>query len=480
MKIWVLFFFDVDGDGDEDLYVVSGGTGLPPMNTFYADRLYINENGRFRQHLGALPDIRICGSKVAACDFDQDGDLDLFVGARIDLERYPLPAKSYLLRNESDEKGVHFVNITDEMDNSLEEFGLISDALWSDFDQDGWFDLILCGEWMPVTIFKNEEGILKNITPETGLEPYSGWWNSVAGADFDQDGDMDYVVGNLGLNSRFKASLEEPMRVIAKDFDANGKIDPIITYYLDHKDYPIYDRDQLFRQLPNLRKNLPLYQDYARAQIHEILNASDLSNAYVRESAYMASAYLKNDGNGHFEFTALPIEAQLAPIFGILATDYNEDGLPDILLSGNSYASDAETGRYDASFGVLLLGQGDGTFQPLSSVESGYFVKGDSKGTALLTLADGNRLVLTAINSGSLQAHEFNTEAKKEFKLKSDDASATLTFENGRSERREFTYGNSYLSQSTRRLLIPEKVTSITITSFRGAERKISLTENHK
>ena len=259
--------FDADGDGDDDLYVVSGGTGLPPGNPFYKDRLYVNNgNGVFSPVKDALPETGVCGSQVTASDFDKDGDLDLFVCGRIKLENYPYSERSFLLRNDS--KGpndIQFTDITIENAADLQYPGLVSSALWTDYDLDGWMDLILTGEWMPISVFKNIEGRFENRTSDSGLKDYTGWWNSIAGADFDKDGDIDYVVGNHGLNSRFKVSQDQPMQIIAKDFDKNGYIDPICSYYVQGKNYPIYHRNLMLRQMPFLKSRYNTYENYARA-----------------------------------------------------------------------------------------------------------------------------------------------------------------------------------------------------------------------
>ena len=254
-------FFDADGDGDQDLYVVSGGSGLPPGNQFYADRLYINNGkGEFVMDKSALPDNRVCGSQVTACDFDKDGDLDLFVCGRVDLEHYPIPPRSFLLRNDSKGSDIHFTDVTSQICPDLERPGLIASALWTDFNKDGWTDLILAGEWMPLTFFKNDHGKLVNVTSTTGLEKYTGWWNSITAADFDKDGDIDYVAGNLGLNTQYKVSQDQPMQITAKDFDMNGTIDPVCSYYVQGKSYPIYPRNLLLTQIPSLQNKFKTYE----------------------------------------------------------------------------------------------------------------------------------------------------------------------------------------------------------------------------
>ena len=425
--------FDADGDGDNDLYVVSGGSGLPPGNAFYADRLYINDgNGNFKPDKNALPDERVCGSQVTAADFDRDGDLDLFVCGRINLENYPIPPRSSLLRNDSKGSDIRFTDITESVSKDLVKPGLLASALWTDFNKDGWPDLILAGEWMPLTFFKNEMGKLINVTSQAGLEKYTGWWNSITPCDFDKDGDIDYVAGNLGLNTEYKVSQEEPMRIIAKDFDRNGSLDPICTYYVQGKSYPIYHRNLLIEQIPSLKNKFKTYGEYARATFNDIFPESDLNDAYIRDCRYSESAWIENTGNGTFKMHALPPEAQISPVFGILSGDYNSDGNPDILLTGNSYSSNVFTGQYDALIGLLLAGDGKGGFAAVPGRESGFFADGDAKGMAELTLKDGSSLVLVARNADSLKVIRTLKTPQKNIRVRNNEVSAELTYKNGR------------------------------------------------
>jgi hypothetical protein len=378
------------------------------------------------------------------------------------------------LRNDSElSGGISFTDVTTEAAEGLQLIGLVSSALWTDFDLDGWTDLILAGEWMPVTIFQNMEGRLVNITESSGLEEYTGWWNSLTGADFDKDGDIDYVAGNHGLNTRFKVSQEQPMRIVAKDFDKNGYIDPVCSYYVQGKSYPIYHRNIMMEQLPFIQVKYKEYEDYARATMDDIFNEEQLAGAYVADSRYLNSAYIENKGNGSFEVRSLPIEAQFAPVFGILANDYNGDGNCDILLSGNSYSSNVEDGQYDAFIGLYLEGDGKGNFNPVPGRQSGFFVDGDAKGMAELTMMDGSTLILAAQNSGKMKVYEAGDAIREMIRLNRDDASAKIHYETGEVEHREFYYGSGYLSSSSRVCRIPSNVTSINIASYTGETRAI-------
>ena len=467
-------FFDADNDDDPDLYVVSGGAGLPSGSPSYQDRLYINDGqGRFTLSARALPNVNACGSLVTAADYDRDGDLDLFVGGRLDLENYPLPGRSYLLRNDSDaSQGIRFTDVTRQVSPSLEKAGLIAAALWTDYDQDGWVDLVLVGEWMPITFFKNEEGKFIDVTSDTGLKKYTGWWNSLCGSDFDKDGDIDYVAGNLGLNTPYQVSQDHPMQIMAKDFDHNGAIDPICTYYVQGENYPMYNRDLLISQLPQLKKKFTSYHAYATASISDIFSEEEMEDAYVVDSRYHESSYIENKGDGTYSVYPLPIEAQFSPVFGLLANDYNQDGHTDLLVAGNSYDVNAETGQYDAAVGLFLSGDGRGGFSSVLGRESGFFVDGDVKGMAELIKNDGSNLIVVAQNSDSLQA--FSTTGKTHVvHLEKNDAFAELYYEKGRIERREFYYGSGYLSQSSRICTVPEGVVSLKITKYSGEVREV-------
>jgi len=471
-----VLFFDADGDGDQDLYLASGGSGLPPDNPMYADRLFTNTGqGKFMITQNALPDLRVCNSQVSAADFDRDGDLDLFVCGRVDFAKYPLPPRSCLLRNDSHGKTIKFTDVTVSAGKELERPGLIASALWSDFDRDGWMDLILAGEWMPLTFFRNTKGNFINVTSSTGLEQLTGWWNSIVAADFDKDGDMDYAAGNLGLNAQYKVSQSQPMRIMAGDLDKNGTMDPVCSYFVQDVSYPIYHRNILLAQIPSLRNRIKTYEDYAKATMEDLFPDNTLKDAYTRDCRYFESAWIENMGDGTFQAHALPVEAQTAPIYGMLAGDYNFDGHTDLLLAGNSYSSNVYDGQYDAFTGLMLEGNGKGDFFPVPSRESGFFADGDVKGMAELVMNDGSSLVLVGQNSGYLKVFRNEGTKLKVIRLRNDDVTADLTFESGETEHREFFYGSGYLSESSRAIRVPAGVISVTINNFKGESRKLSI-----
>lgn len=468
-------FFDADADGDEDLYVVSGGTGLPPGNPFYADRLFIN-NGRGDFNLldNALPSNGVCGSQVTAADFDKDGDLDLFVCGRVELEKYPIPPRSYLLQNDSDGSDVRFTDVTVSKGEGLENPGLISAALWSDFNGDGWTDLIIAGEWMPIRFYQNIRGVLQDVSGETGLEDYPGWWNSLAAADFDQDGDIDYVAGNMGLNTRFKVSQDQPMRIMAKDFDMNGILDPVTSYYVQGKSYPTNHRNLMMSQLPYLRKKFKTYEDYARASMSDLFTEEEISDAYTAECKWLESSYIENSGDGSFRIRPLPVETQFAPVFGMLASDYNLDGNTDLLLVGNFHSSNVEDGQHDAFKGLYLEGDGRGNFIPLFPRESGFFVDGDAKGMAEIRNPDGNTLILVAQNAGEMKAFKAGSPNRQGIRLKRDEVRAEIQYDSGKTGYLEFYYGSGYLSHSSRVCHLPENAVKVSIITYTGEIREIS------
>ncbi len=473
-----VLFFDADTDSDLDLYLASGGSGLTPDNPIYADRLFINlGKGAFIAARNAIPEVRVCNAQVSAADYDRDGDLDLFVCGRVDFARYPMPPRSVLLRNDSRGTDIKFTDVTGSAAKDLEKPGLVSAALWTDFDRDGWTDLILAGEWMPLTFFRNNQGNLVNVTSATGLENYTGWWNSLTAADFDKDGDTDYAAGNLGLNTQYKVSQQQPMRIVARDFDRNGTLDPVCSYYVQGKSYPIYHRNLLLSQIPSLKNRFKTYEDYARATMEDIFPPEAMKDAYIRDCRFFESAWIENLGNATFRIHALPTEAQFAPVFGMLAEDFDADGNADLLITGNSYSSNVYDGQYDASIGLYLKGDGHGAFVPVPGRESGFFVDGDAKGLAELVMADGSSLILAARNSGYLKVYRNARPQGQVIRLRNDDACADLTFGNGVKEHREFYYGSGYLSQSSRAFRVPEGVTSFTITTYKGETRKVGLTD---
>ena len=396
---------DADGDKDPDLYVVSGGNEYIANTKNYQDRLYFNDGkGNFTKDTAALPKEYVSGSVVTACDFDRDGDLDLFVGGRVVPGSYSYTPESFLLQNNGKGK---FTNITGAAGAGLKNIGMVTAALWTDFDNDGWVDLILTGEWMPVAIFKNEQGILRQLHKNPLLDEATGWWNCLQPGDFDNDGDIDYVVGNLGLNNKFNVSLKAPLMVYAKDFDGNGYVESILSYYLNGLQYTLAGRDQVASVLPSVKKKFDTYTKFADAKFDEIFTPADLKNSVVHDVTTFGSVYIENKGAGIFKMHPLPMQAQFSTVRTMQAGDFNGDGNLDVLLAGNDYGADFMIGRYDAGRGLLLTGNGKGGFYPLSENASGLAFSGQVTSSAFINIK-GQRCLLAAINSGYLQVYRLN------------------------------------------------------------------------
>lgn len=469
-------FFDADGDGDQDLYVVSGGNTAAPESKIsnYQDRLYLNDgNGNFEWAKDALPDVQVSGSVVTASDYDQDGDLDLFVGGRWIPREYPRPPRSLLLRNDSSEDNAQFTDVTKEAAPALAKVGLVTDALWTDFNNDQEIDLLVVGEWMPITFFENQGGQFENVTSEMGLPETSGWWNSIVSGDFDRDGDTDYVAGNLGLNTRYEASPEEPVRVHAKDFDNNGSIDPVITRYMGGTAYPAHGRRELTDKINTLFARTPSQQIYAGATFDDLFREEELEGAYVAEAARFETSYLEHQDDGTFAIRDLPMRAQTAPVFGMRAGDYNADGKLDLLMVGNKLGMDHETGQADAFVGAYLQGDGTGQFTSVGYTQTGFFVDGDARGLAEVATGDTTSLILATQNGDSLKAFAPSRRRGQFISVRPLDQYAILTYEDGTTRKEELNYGSTYLSQSSRALWVPSTVTKVVIYRARGSrERK--------
>jgi hypothetical protein len=396
-------FFDADNDNDVDLYVVSGGNEWIAPGPELQDRLYINDGkGNFTKNEKALPAEVYSGSSVSAADFDKDGDLDLFVGARCIPGYYPLSAGNMILRNDAD-RTTHeprFTDITESIaGEKLFKAGMTTDAVWTDIDKDGWQDLVLVGDWMPVSVFHNDAGKkFTFISDAVGLGKSNGLWCRIVPADIDHDGDIDFIAGNLGTNTQFKVTAEEPLVTYVDDFDNNGRQDPVMTWYIQHASYPFNSRDEIVGQMPVLNKKFLRYADYGKATINDILTKEQIEKArkfYIHETH--TSLFINN--NGKFEQRSLPVETQFSVVNSILYKDYDGDGKEDILLAGNFYPFRAQEGPCDASIGILLTGNGKGGFTPAGHHLTGLYVPGDVRDITELKTSNGSVIIISKNNT---------------------------------------------------------------------------------
>ncbi len=407
--------FDADKDGDDDLLVTGGDMQYEENSNYYKPRLYSNDGkGNFSLLSNAIPDgVKTIAGSVSAGDYDGDGDLDVFIGGRVS-KKYPSSPKSFLLQNN---QGV-FTDVTAKVCPALQKAGMITSAVWADFDNDKQTDLIIAGEWMPVQFFKNYRGYLVDATAATGLTQINGMWRSLIATDMDNDGDMDLVAGNLGLNCEYRASAAEPMQLYATDMDGNGSIDPVFFYYIKGADgkkhsFPAIGRSRLADQVPAIKKQFLLHEDYSHAGFNEIFKgkAKDkIPELYCDETR---SCFLENTGNGKFIKYVLPMQAQFAPVNAIICDDLDNDGFKDLLLAGNEYQTEVMTGRYDASYGCFLRGGKNKSFTSVPPVESGFILNGDVKDMSLLRLSNGQKLIVAAVNNDSLRVFRIGAASIK-------------------------------------------------------------------
>ncbi|MEP6992669.1 MAG: VCBS repeat-containing protein [bacterium] len=403
-------FFDANGDGAPDLYAVSGGNEYSEGAPALQDRLYLNDgHGHFHKALNALPPETNSGSRVVAADYAGGGAIDLFVGGRVVPWQYGIDPKSMLLKN--DGKG-HFTDVTARLAPELEHIGMVTDAVWRDVDGDGLLDLVVVGEWMPITIFKNVGGGRLKRLDVPGLEKSNGWWNRIIAGDFTGHGRTDFIVGNLGLNGRLRASEREPVTMYVKDFMGNGVAEQIISMYNGGVSHPLPLRDDLMNALPYLKPRYPRYADYARTTITDIFSPTELQGATLKKAYTFATSLVRNNGDGSFTVVPLPDEAQLAPVYGILSTylasgghtarDGATRGGRDLLLAGNFDGFKPEIGRMSASYGLVLRGDGAGSFTPVRAPESGFFVPGQARDIQRVRTAAGDLFIVSRNNDRPL------------------------------------------------------------------------------
>lgn len=394
--------FDADNDKDLDL-LITYGDSQPQTAEDVAPRLFINDGkGNFSLKENAIPpNIALIAGVVKAGDYDNDGDLDLFIGGRVD-RKYPQIPRSYVLQNNNGT----FTDVTAQVCPALERAGMITGAEWKDLDNDKFPDLVIAGEWMPIRFFKNVQGKLQEFTENTGLTEMNGMWRSLVVADIDNDGDEDIIAGNLGLNCNYNVSGNTPMQLFAKDMDGNGSIDPVFFYYIKNQDgnrrlHPAISRAMFAEQVPGIKKQFLFASDYSKATFDDIFPAAKREGLLQFSCDETRSCWFENLGNGKFRKHVLPTEAQFAPVNAIVCDDLDGDGQKDLVVAGNEYQVEVNTGRHDASYGLLLRGSADRNFRAIPTVSSGLLIDGDVKDMELVSLPDGDKALVVAINNDS-------------------------------------------------------------------------------
>jgi len=444
-------FFDVDNDKDLDLYVANGGNeSITDEPQRMQDRLYIND-GKGTFSLGTLPPMLTSTSCVVAGDIDNDGDMDLFVGGRNIPGQYPTMPRSYILLNNN---GV-LVDVTENIASSfITAPSMVQSALWTDFDNDNWVDLIVVGEWSPIRFFKNNGGQLSEVTSTSGLNTMQGWWNSINGGDFDNDGDIDYILGNAGHCSRYSPTAAEPVKLYANDFDDNGSTDLIMSMFLDGKEVPARLRDALVSQMPTIQKRFPEYTKFANAGIDDFVRGNHKDTTSVLSATHFASSLLENKGNGKFAVHDLPPITQSSPMFGTYIDDLNGDGNLDIVSVGNFYGPDPEMWRYDAGTGNVLYGNGRLDFLTVPYEEETFFTRGDTRAVGSVLNANSKQLsFIVSVNGAKPLIFTSNSGEKQGIQYLPFDNSSVrgwyAELSNGKTRKHERYFGSGYYSQSS-------------------------------
>ncbi len=459
-------FFDADNDGDPDLYIVHGGNEFKADSDFYQDQLYINDNGFFKPIANALPISRSSGLAVKAADYDKDGDLDLFVGGRLVPGQYPLASKSVILRNDSQAGQLLFTDVTADIAPDLAGVGMVTDALWTDYDNDKDKDLMVVTELGPILFFENSgESFQKRI-----VQNELGLWTSIAPGDYDNDGDIDYIVGNFGNNLPAKITEQHPLRVYFKDFDNNGIRDLITTCYFPDesgqlREYTYHGSTDLAKQYNSIKKKFQYKKEYAVATMQDVFSKEDLEDCKVLMANNLNTSILLNEGNGDFIIKSLPAQVQRAPVYGMQSLDLDQDGNLDILIVGNDYGVEVSAGRMDALDGLVGFGHGDGSFTFKQAAETGFYVQGDAKALVSLYHRQKNRLIyIVSQNQDSLRIFESPVQGIYQA-ISPTVSQATITHQNGKTRLQEFYFGNSFLSQSSRGVLMTDSIVSINLSN---------------
>jgi hypothetical protein len=473
-----VLLFDANNDGATDVYIASGGYRFKANGVNYQDRLYMNNGkGVFTLAANAIPENYTSKLCVRAIDYNNDGRLDIFVSGRVDPWQYPKPVSSFIFRNDSDDQQVKFTDVTSEVAPALHNIGMVCDALFTDFDNDDQRDLILTGEWMAVTFLKNVNGKFVNVTDSSGVADRTGWWNSIVAGDFRHTGRMDYIVGNVGLNTFYHASDEHPVYITANDFDGNGGYDAISSLYLadrtgELKEFPAQGRDEVVERMPSMKKRFKDYRSFATATFDDIFPTENRKDGMRLKATMLQSCYLRNDGNGKFTMIPLPKVAQMSPLNGMIAEDFDGDGNLDVLANGNDFGTEVSIGRYDALNGLLLKGDGKGNFTPQTIKQSGIYIPGNGRAIVALRGNKNELLVAASQNKAPLKLFSLNSPSPS-IQILPADVSAIIKYKNGTTEKREFYYGTSFLSQSARFIKPGKGVSSVDILDNKGQTRSV-------
>ena len=469
--------FDVNNDGQNDIFISSGSYEHEEGNENLRDQIYISRNGSLVNVPDALPDYLSNALNVTGADFDKDGDIDLFIGGRVQSGNYPVSPRSFLLENESNGERVQF-SISDKL--PLDSLGMITDAIWSDFNADGRLDLIITRELDEVLFLSNQLDGFKKMTPEA-MRNQKGFWNSIISADLDRDGDMDYVLGNIGLNTHFPISKEYPYRIYVNDFDKNGSTDALPFVFAKEEDgtrkeYPFCSRMDFAKEINAVRKMLPSYHLYAQADINTLITPETMEETDVYEANYPYSAILWNEGKTNFSLEKLPIEVQFAPVFGTLVIDVDDDGLEDIVLIGNDHGNELIFGRMDALNGLVLKSKGDRKYKSLTYTESGYKVADDGK-SLVTTVVDNKLAIVSGSNKGAIRKHDLTGESNQFVKVPQNIYKIQYQTPNT-NWIKEMPLGKGFLSQQSRMIEVSNNVSKIIGTNYQGIESVLFEKEN--
>lgn len=393
-------FFDADGDGDQDLVVVSGGNAMDEGDAAYQNRLYLNTDGVFTR--STLDKDATSSKSVTTIDYDADGDSDLIVGNRIQPKHFPVSSPSIIYRND----GGTFTDVTESVAPTLKDFGIVNKVIRTDFDMDGDEDFMVVGEWTHIGMFQNNNGVFTDVASDMGLDKEKGWWFTITETDVNKDGLPDYVVGNIGANVKYSASMTKPFKVFASDFDDNGTFDLVLSNEYNGNYVPARGKECSTQQMPFVSDKFETYADFANATVADIYG-DKLLTAYQKEVTTFESKLLLNTGNGRFKVVALPALAQTAPILNIVKADLNADGYEDLLVLGNIYEAEVETPRYDTGSGMQLISNRKDGYKAVNPANKGLYINGNGK--SLLNIqhrGSSQDLLLVGVNNGPLQVYE--------------------------------------------------------------------------